>query len=271
MLKERVATASVLLICLLLVAFLFNELAFFVFIAGVSMLAAYEWAGLVGYANKFARISYGLAFLGILVFSRSIFPEALVPILLFSICFWFLAFICILSYPHSGRIWNRRPLLFMLGLIVIYPTSYALLYLYNSDYFAYRFLGLFLFVGAADTGAYFAGKSFGRHKLAESVSPNKTWEGVLGGLISCTLISLIYCYLFHYLMNKPFPLLFALCCPLLVSTFSVTGDLFESMLKRVRGIKDSGDILPGHGGILDRIDGIVAALPVYLLSTVFFL
>ncbi len=271
MLMQRVITATVLLLCLLLVAFLLNELAFFLFIAGVSMLAAWEWAGLAGYAKKSARISYGLLFFCILVLAESEFPDALISVLIFSICFWFLAFVCILTYPHSSRIWDRKLLLLVVGLIVIYPTSYALLYLYNSDYFAYSFLGLFLFVGAADTGAYFAGKSFGRHKLAASVSPNKTWEGVLGGFLSCTLISLFYSYLFHLLMEEPFPLYFALSCPLLVSIFSVTGDLFESMLKRVRDVKDSGHILPGHGGILDRIDGVMAATPVYLLSTVFFL
>jgi len=122
-------------------------------------------------------------------------------------------------------------------------------------------------VAAADTGAFFSGRRFGRHKLAELVSPNKTWEGVIGGIVSCLVLLVI---VKSILPAEKISWVLILVLPLLVSFFSVTGDLFESMLKRVRGLKDSGNILPGHGGILDRIDGIVSTTPAYILMLFYF-
>ena len=145
-----------------------------------------------------------------------------------------------------------------------------LLNIRNNDDFAFNFLSLITLVAAADVGAYFSGKKFGKHKLAELVSPNKTWEGVIGGLISCFLIASILYVLKSALQAEAINWLLLLILPLLVSSFSVIGDLFESMLKRVRGLKDSGNILPGHGGILDRIDGLVSTAPVYMLILVYF-
>jgi phosphatidate cytidylyltransferase len=119
-----------------------------------------------------------------------------------------------------------------------------------------------LLVAAADIGAYFAGRRFGRRKLAPTVSPGKSWEGVVGGLAAVSLLAAI----FALLRDVSLVLVLALALPAALA--SVVGDLLESMLKRFRGIKDSGSILPGHGGVLDRIDGLVAAVPVFTLAII---
>jgi phosphatidate cytidylyltransferase len=117
-------------------------------------------------------------------------------------------------------------------------------------------------VWLADTGGYFAGKRFGKHKLAKVISPNKTWEGVAGawGLSS------VWALLFYFLISTPnLPVWQWIIISLLVVTISVVGDLFESVFKRQFGVKDSGNLLPGHGGMLDRIDSLLAAFPVFAL------
>jgi len=125
-------------------------------------------------------------------------------------------------------------------------------------------------VAAADTGAFFAGRALGKHKLAPQVSPNKTWEGLAGGiLLSCTVALLVYFFVYRGSMpgtGGVTQLLLVLAAALSIAIFSVVGDLFESIAKRQAGVKDSGSLLPGHGGMLDRIDSITAALPMYALA-----
>jgi phosphatidate cytidylyltransferase len=118
-------------------------------------------------------------------------------------------------------------------------------------------------VWAADSGAYFFGKAFGKHKLAPAVSPGKTIEGMFGGLFTASLLAVAVTWFMDFVPAKMAIVLF---CSLLAVLASVLGDLTESMFKREAGIKDSGTLLPGHGGILDRIDSLTAALPVFLLS-----
>jgi phosphatidate cytidylyltransferase len=271
MLRQRVITALFLVFCLLLVAFFFNEFAYFVFLSLTTLLAIWEWSRLAGITQSGFRFLYCLVFLALLLFAYYGFRTALDPVLILSLLFWGLALLLVIRYPSQALWWNNKALLAAVGLIVIFPCWYGLLGLYGNAHFAFSFLGLFLLVGAADSGAYFAGKHFGQRKLAPLVSPNKTWEGVLGGFMACVLLALVYGLIFKFAYSERFPWGFTLISPLLICLFSITGDLFESMLKRERNIKDSGNILPGHGGILDRIDGVVAAAPVYLLLTDYFL
>lgn len=271
MLRQRVITALILVLCLLVVAFFSNEFAYFLFLSLVTLLAAWEWSRLSGMKQPLSRVLYSLGFLSILLLAYYGQPASLEPLLLLSPVFWMLMLILIVLYPRLAGWWNQKPLLALVGLLVLFPCWYGLLALYGNDHFAYSFLGLFLFVGAADSGAYFAGKYCGRRKLAVRVSPNKTWEGVLGGFVSCVLLALLYGFIYSQLVADRFPWVFVLACPALICLFSITGDLFESMLKREQAIKDSGNLLPGHGGILDRIDGVVAAAPIYFLLTDVFL
>lgn len=150
-----------------------------------------------------------------------------------------------------------QALLAAAGVIVLCSAWYALFDLQQS---APRLLALMCVVWIADTGAYFAGRSFGRHKLAPRISPGKTWEGVAGGVAGVG----VYYGLLWWAWSPPFladTRLLDLAIVAGMTVLSIEGDLFESWLKRRAGVKDSGTILPGHGGVLDRIDGVVAALP----------
>jgi phosphatidate cytidylyltransferase len=125
-------------------------------------------------------------------------------------------------------------------------------------------LFVLLLVWAADTGAYAVGKLFGKHKLAPSVSPGKTWEGFFGGMVLAIIVAVIAAKLLN--IQSRDTTLFLVCCVVTVIA-SVLGDLFESLTKREAGIKDSGTIFPGHGGMLDRIDSLIAAAPIFALAT----
>ena len=121
----------------------------------------------------------------------------------------------------------------------------------------------FILVWSVDVGAYFVGRFCGRRKLIERVSPNKTWEGFVSGVVACVIVAFIIGFIRH----MPWPQMLALgLLGLIVALFSVVGDLFESMLKRQLGIKDSGPILPGHGGFLDSFNSALAALPIFMLG-----
>jgi len=142
-------------------------------------------------------------------------------------------------------------------------------YHYDTDHFAGAWWLLFvlLLVWGADSGAYMFGKMFGKHKLAPKVSPGKTWEGFLGGLVTSALIAVLFATLAPLTVSTGTLVI----CAIIATLASVLGDLTESMFKREAGIKDSGNLIPGHGGILDRIDSLTAAVPVFacLLLLVF--
>jgi len=148
-----------------------------------------------------------------------------------------------------------------MGWLVLIPPWLACIYLKQSENGSWLILMLVLLVAAADIGAYFSGRALGKHKLAPRVSPGKTWEGVAGGLLFVFLVALLLKLSFGL---REWQALMIVMLP--AALVSVVGDLLESMLKRYRGIKDSSQLLPGHGGVLDRIDGLVAAAPVFSLS-----
>lgn len=270
MLGERIITALVLLSALLLVVFFTNALLFSLCLSLVTLIGAWEWTKLAGIESTVGRSLYCCGFIFVCGLSYLSLQEHIIIILALSVIFWLLAFFLICTYPRYNNLWNNKYMLGLIGLLVLMPCWFALLYIRNFDDFAFNFLSLIALVAAADVGAYFSGKNFGKNKLAELVSPNKTWEGVVGGLLCCFLIVNIIYGLNSYLQSESINWFLLLILPLLASSFSVVGDLFESMLKRVRGLKDSGNILPGHGGILDRIDGIVSTAPVFMLIVIYF-
>jgi len=174
---------------------------------------------------------------------------------------WAIIFLWVQGYPSSAIIWAAKPVLAVLGLLLLVATWLSIVLIIHQPQGQWLLLLAVAIVSLADIGGYVAGNLFGKHKLAPVVSPGKTWEGFFGGL-SFQLI-LIAALMLFMPVGVSLTALLLLIIP--VSLYSVLGDLFESMLKRHQGVKDSSQILPGHGGILDRIDGLMAALPLFIL------
>lgn len=268
MLRQRVITACVLLAGLLVVILFFPPLLFTAAMAVVLLLGAWEWGRLAGLLAVPARLLYAVLLGVFLYLLLDPSPQLRVLILYGSLLWWLLAFVLVLFYPRCQQAWNHCPLLLLAGFAVLLPGWLGLQYLRSLDNHAVFILLFVALVAAADIGAYFSGRRFGRHKLAPAVSPNKTWEGLIGGLVAAALV--LWCFLLAMLANgaelSTSLAVKATLGTLLLAVSSVVGDLFESMLKRQRQMKDSGNLLPGHGGVLDRIDSITAALPVFALA-----
>ena len=182
------------------------------------------------------------------------------------VAWWLLALLWLRHFEFGANHAATHARVFKLaaGTLAIVPAWCALGFLHGSEADGHRWLFVALaIVWAADTGAYFAGRRFGKRKLSPRISPNKTVEGLVGGLVCGLVVALAFApFAGARLGELPLVALAAFAAVL----FSVVGDLFESLLKRHVGAKDSGALIPGHGGILDRIDGVVAALPVFTLA-----
>jgi phosphatidate cytidylyltransferase len=174
---------------------------------------------------------------------------------------WILISFGLLAYRYNGN-WPLLPRVLMLGigLDLLWICVHDLVYL-QEVYGGGMLLYLFSLVWLADIGAYFSGRKFGKHKLAPTISPGKTWEGLVGGLLA-NLVWIIGIYQLSSGWGLGFPQF--LLISLATSLISVVGDLFESILKREAGVKDSGKLLPGHGGVLDRVDSVIAAAPIFV-------
>jgi len=181
------------------------------------------------------------------------------------VAWWLLAMLWLKHYEFaSDHDTHARMFKLAAGTLAVIPAWCALALIHGSQPNGHRWLLLALMViWAADSGAYFAGRHFGKHKLSPRISPNKTVEGFIGGMVASILIALIGAPI----AGASIAQLPAVALVVVVTVgFSVVGDLYESLLKRHVGAKDSGDLIPGHGGILDRIDSVLAALPVFALG-----
>jgi phosphatidate cytidylyltransferase len=273
MLKQRVITAVV-LIAVFLAALMYLPLPWFAaFVAGVLLLGAWEWANLAGLEAPWQRRLYTATVGAVLVaiaYYLSL-PSLESPpspnqsagfrnLLVIGCTWWAIALLWVQSYPHSALLWGSRWVRAPMGLLVLIPAWAGLVYVRALEQGALLVLLMVVCVACADVGAYFAGRRWGRRKLAPSVSPGKTWEGFAGGLALNLALALVVAWLW----GLSYALLLAIVIP--TALVSVLGDLQESMLKRHRGIKDSGALLPGHGGVLDRVDSLTAAAPVFALA-----
>ncbi|MFP4146797.1 MAG: phosphatidate cytidylyltransferase [Halorhodospira sp.] len=261
MLRTRVVTAAVLGPLLLGAIWLLPTAALALVLAGVAALAAWEWAGLVGLCDR--RMQAGV----VAVLLASLIPGWLVSghdpgaqaALYAAAGLWLAVVIWLGLYARRGTPVPAGLGALGVGWLLLWPTWVALVYLHGqTPWGAFWVTFLLVLVWGADTGAYFAGRAWGRHRLAPRISPAKSWEGVLGGGVVAVLAGSLLVLLLA--PEAPGPR-FLLGLMVLVIIGSVVGDLFESMLKRQRAVKDSGGILPGHGGILDRIDSLTAAAP----------
>ncbi|MFT6917070.1 MAG: phosphatidate cytidylyltransferase [Motiliproteus sp.] len=266
MLKQRVITALILAPLVLAATFMFALFEFKLFIAAVITLAAWEWANLAGLKDSVARIGYAVAILAILIAMIYLAVPAL-PVLIVALLFWCLALFWVITFPSSQGQWQGVNARALMGTLVLIPAWSGLVELKAMAAGNAWLLLLLLLVWGADVGAYFAGKTWGNRKLAARVSPGKTWAGCYGGLVSSLLVALIFGWLVALDATQMVALL--LVC-LITAVVSVLGDLLESMLKRHRGIKDSSQLLPGHGGVMDRIDSLTAAAPLFTLGLILF-
>lgn len=181
------------------------------------------------------------------------------------VAWWLLAAVWLRHYGFaSDHDTHARVFKLAAGTLAIVPAWSAAALIHASEPNGHRWLLLaLLVVWAADSAAYFAGRKFGRHKLSPRISPNKTVEGFVGGMLGGLVVALAFAPLAGATLSQ-FPAIAAVTFAAVV--FSVVGDLFESLLKRHMGAKDSGDLIPGHGGVLDRVDSVLAALPVFALG-----
>ena len=262
MLRIRILTASILAAALLVSLFLVPPIVTVWVFAAILTLAAWEWAGFGSLRHAGARLVYVAALVALLwlswIWTRT---PAHLRLFLGVASVWWVFALCWLALA-PGR--HQSFLTLLCGVPVLVPAFIALARIQIAPRGFARgpemVLWMLLLVFAADIGAYFAGRRFGLHKLAPRVSPGKTWEGAMGGLAAVALVAGIGCVHFGL------PLVVGVAFGCSVGIFSVIGDLTESMFKRAAGLKDSGTVLPGHGGILDRLDSVTAAAPLYALG-----
>jgi phosphatidate cytidylyltransferase len=265
MLKLRVLTA-LLLAPLSVAAILLLPSSWFALILGIIFcLGAWEWTGLARIEYRVMRHLYVAVFVVLLIalFDEATLYQIMVPISAAAALWWLVALAFIVIYPRGSALWSTFPsTVSFAGVFSLLPAWIAMVGLHAVVGHGYVLL-LVCLIWGADIGAYFAGHAFGRRKLAPQVSPGKTWAGVAGALVAAALIALAGAWLLQ-LPTRDCPTL--LIVSLLAVAASVVGDLTESMFKRLAGVKDSGNLLPGHGGMLDRIDSLIAAAPIFVLG-----
>ena len=267
MFKQRFLTASVLALVFLLALVSFSTPLFISFIMLIVLIAGWEWADLA----RVKTVAGKLLFLISMLLSMMIMADYVGIYTQFDhtfsyqICFaimvlWSVIFLWLQGYPSSAILWSPRPVMLALGIVLLSATWLSLASIVSLENGRFKLLLALTIIVFADIGGYVAGKLFGQHKLAPTISPGKTWEGLLGGM---ALQLLLIMGLMFYMPEINALSLCLLVFPVAIA--SVIGDLFESMLKRQRGIKDSSNLLPGHGGFLDRLDGVMAALPIFFV------
>jgi phosphatidate cytidylyltransferase len=229
----------------------------------VALLSGYEWARLGGLESVLQRIIFALVIAAVpWIFIEYLYQYALLYTAL-SVLWWGGVHIYLRKARpvHRGAVVSLAKL--VVALLVVPAAVIAMYKLHDRPQGGEWLLYGLMLVWVADIGAYFSGKRFGKTKLAPNISPGKTREGLWGALLATSLYSLIAGFYFDL---EAAQMGFLVMLSLVLTVISVTGDLYESYLKRERGLKDSGNILPGHGGILDRIDSVLAAMPVFLVG-----
>lgn len=266
MLKTRIITALILAPIAIGGIFFLPPMGFAMFTGAIVTLGAWEWANMAGLTGQAARVGYA-AVVAVVLFALLRVPSAVV--LWLALGWWLVCLLLVRSYPAGSARWGGVPARALMGLLVLVPAWVGLNHLRTGGFqfgeVANNLLVIvyvFCIVWVADIGAYFAGRAFGKAKLAPRVSPGKSWAGVWGGLAAVAAFALLISQLAGAGATEALLLVLA---SLVTGAVSVLGDLLESMLKRFRGIKDSSQLLPGHGGVMDRIDSLTAAIPVFAL------
>lgn len=263
MLKLRIITAVILIGIIFAVLFYLPPLAFFFLTVFIALTGAWEWSNLMELKKTSQRILY------LVLVAITFFAALYIPILLIffaTFLWWLFALVLILLYPRWRHWWGKSVYWRgLMGLLVLVPCWVAFNFIRsaNDGDGVYALLFLFALIAGADSAAYFVGKKWGKNKLAPHVSPGKSLQGLGGAVLYSLLIALVALWTSHIPLQV-WP--WAMGLSLITVLFSVVGDLFESMLKRQANLKDSGYLLPGHGGLLDRIDSYTAAAPIFALG-----
>jgi phosphatidate cytidylyltransferase len=272
MLKQRIITGLVLLAIIFVTLFFMPSMVFSGALLVVFTIAAWEWANFSGITLQSLRFLYATCVSGVIFFLAYLANIGQVDVLDLVIrdivgvgcTWWAISLLWLISYPVSVVYWNYKIVKMLMGVLVLVPSAIALIYLSSLPVVGdWVFLYLVGVVVAADVGAYFIGRTFGKSKLAPLVSPGKSWAGFWGGLLSSMIFAITVSAIFGNIAGLSSMAL--VIVTLFTALASVLGDLVESMMKRERGIKDSSQLLPGHGGFMDRIDSITAAAPVFTL------
>lgn len=261
MLKQRVITALWLVPLALLGFFYLDGIAYAAFIGFVISLGAWEWAALAGIKQAVGRVGYAMLTAAALAGLYQM-PQLAKPLLLLAVLWWLMATLMVLTFPRSARAWGGMPGQLLIGWLILLPAWQGLITLKTWPQANLLILLVMLLIWSADIGAYFTGKQFGQRKLAPAVSPGKSWEGAIGGVLISLLVAAGMASQLGHVSISAWALVLMV---LPVVVISIIGDLTESMFKRHSGIKDSSNLLPGHGGILDRIDSLTAAVPMFVV------
>jgi phosphatidate cytidylyltransferase len=281
LLKQRIITALILAPAAIAAIFYLPMNYFAGLLMAIIAIGAWEWARFMGITNTLQRLAYAFVTSALIAsiwvflpveqtwFKLSGLQVEVTSLLWLSVIWWFIAALFMLSYPKTSALWAKNKFLIALfGWLTLVPTWLAFMVLRTNNYALDEYQGaqllmyLFMLVWSADVGAYFVGKSMGKNKLMPNVSPGKTVEGFMGGVACAAILTLIVGFVCQWSSDE---YITALLVTALIASVSVLGDLTESMFKRQAGVKDSGTILPGHGGILDRVDSLTATAPVFAL------
>lgn len=261
MLKYRLLTAIILIPLFVYLLFTLPPQWFCLLTAGVVLWAAWEWSLFLEIKLRMGRLLY-VFLIAWMMLGAFLIP--ILPVLYVALCFWLTAIGLVLWYPKGRFLWAQGYLIRgLMGIIVLVPTWLAINWMRNAENGIDTLLFLFVLIWGADSVAYFAGKKWGKHPLLPAVSPGKTREGLMGALLGT------FCIVLGVLILLKIPHVewpYAFLLSFVTVLFSILGDLFESMLKRQVGLKDSGTILPGHGGVLDRLDSLMSAAPIFALG-----
>lgn len=265
MLKQRILTAIVLIPALLAVLYVLPSAGVAVVLGGIVTAGAWEWAGLSGFqASSRALYTAALAAFGGALVIAVLLRPTFAPTVFLAGTLWWLVMLRELPRAGATGLYGTRAGRALAGFLVLVPAWVAVAFLHAADERRpLTLLFLIALIAIADTTAYAAGHAFGRTKLAPAISPGKTIEGLAGAVAAVVLAAILYGTIVQN--QKGAALGGWIVAAVVVTLFSVLGDLTESKLKRIAGVKDSGRLLPGHGGALDRIDALTAAAPVYAL------
>ena len=272
MLRQRVITGVSMAALFLAAVFWLPLPALALLFAVVVALGGWEWAHLSGLQKPVLRVAYAVLLVAIMAGlylycapSGGPSQEKVQPLLGVTCLWWSFALLWVKSYPSSAILWRSVAVRSLMGVLILAFAWLAAVFLLSHPRGGVLMVIMVLLVVAADVGAYFTGKSLGRHHMAPGVSPAKTWEGFWGGIASVVLIASAIWYLLPARYDH-LSYIAILAIAVTTALGSVVGDLTVSMVKRESGMKDSGTMLPGHGGLLDRLDSLCGAAPVFALG-----